>query len=400
MNKIKIIFCTIFIGFITITGIGTLNNKNQTSEAENRTLTTFPEFDLSQLSDSTYLDSISTAVADQLEWRSNFVKLYFAFNKNILNQTYIGSVVMGKDEVLFNGPIQITNYETYKENIKKGAKLINDVNEVARQYGTKLIVLNIPRKDYVLKDYLPSYYPDVTEQYLECLEIEKSSLSDDISVIDAYSLFMENMEKDNSLYYFYNDHHINAIGNDLILSEIMKIVNAEYPQVEQYRLNQYDILYKQVSGSFNKKIAMAANAPDEVLNLVPKGWDIEYTRYDNGELSETPIINADSNTYSGTFMGGNYGETVVETNREELPSIIYCGSSYTNGLEALSVPSFDNMYSLDFRNNTTDNTLVDYIKQWQPEYVVLISAQSTATFKYSHLLNHLGLDKNIDEAEE
>ena len=92
-------------------------------------------------------------------------------------------------------------------------------------------------------------------------------------------------------------------------------------------------------------------------------------------------------------MGDNFGETIVKTDKEDLPSIYYCGSSFTNVLEAMSVPSFKNMYSTDLRFNDTEYTMMDYIDKFQPEYVVFISGQSTATFNASHIKTHLGLDK-------
>jgi hypothetical protein len=393
VKYIQIIFCTIIIAFLGIVGICTLDNKVASSQDEMRTYTMFPELDYSKLTDVDYLTQIGDAFTDQLEWRWSFVKGYFTLTKDILHQSTLGSIVVGKDQVLFNEPINIKNWSKYKKNVKKGAELLNEIAEEASQYGTKLIVLDAPRRDVALRNYVPSWYPDITDQYEECVAIQRETLDDSIELIDIKALFDENNPEGDNRYWYYNDHHINCFGGELVLSEIIKIVQKDYPQVEQKTLDDYQITYRQVYGALNRKIGLSATAPDEPLNLLPDGWEINYERWDDGELTNAPIFGVDTETYSESYMGDNYGETIVKTDKEDLPSIYYCGSSFTNVLEAMSVPSFKNMYSTDLRYNDTGKTMMDYIKEFQPEYVVFVSGQSTATFNYKHLKMHLGVNK-------
>lgn len=400
MKQIQRCFIGVFLLFIAVIGFCTLDNDIATNPDEMRDYSRFPEMgSYSDVVDVEFLNKIDSAFSDQLEWRDSMVKSYYNLQVNVMNQSYVGSVVIGKDNVLFNGPIDVKNWNSYKKNIKKGAELINDVADKAKQYGTKLIVLDIPRRDISMSEYLPSYYPKLGDKYDECLDVQKEALSDDVYLIDAKELFEKNNTTGENLYWYYNDHHINATGNDLILSEIIKIVNKDYPDVKQKTLDDYEIENTQVYGALNRKIGLAASAPDEILWLEPDGWKVDYTRIDNGKESKKGVLNRvdehGQRTYSVTYMGNNFGETVVETdNDDKMPSIFYCGSSFSNALESLSVPSFKNMYSVDFRYNSTSNTLEDYIEKWKPEYVVLISGQSTATFNLKHLKTHLGINKN------
>lgn len=394
MKYIQIIFCTVVIAFLGIIGVCTLDNRIPSSEDEMRTYTMFPELDYKKLTDVNYLNQIGDAFTDQMEWRWNFVKGYFTLTKDVLHQSTVGDIVVGKEEVLFNKPLQIKNWKKYKKNVKKSAELINEAAREAAKYGTKMIVIDAPRRDISLTKYTPSYYPDISEKYEECLKIQKETLDDSIEVIDVKELFEKNNPEGDNRFWYYNDHHINCRGGELVLSEIIKIVQKDYPQVEQKTLDDYKIVKRQVYGALNRKIGLTAKAPDEELNLIPDGWTMNYERWDEGERTDNPIFGEDTNTYSLSYMGNNYGETIVKTDKENLPSIYYCGSSFTNVLEAMSVPSFKNMYSTDLRFNDTDNTMIDYIKKFKPEYVVFISGQSTATFNHKHVLTHLGLNKN------
>lgn len=400
MKYIKIIFCTLFIAFLSVIGICTLDNRTPSSEDEMRSYTMFPELDYSRLTDVDYLNQIGDAFTDQMEWRWNFVKGYFTLTKDILHQTTVGDVIVGKDEILFNKPLSVSNWKKYQ---KKLADTTEELNKMAREaydkYGTKTIVVTIPRRDISMNNYTPSYYPDYTKEYEACLAVEREALDDSIYLIDAKELFdANNPEKDNRFWY-YNDHHINCYGGELILSEIIKIVQEDYPEVEQKTLDDYNVVSRKVYGALNRKIGLTADAPEEALNLIPDGWEMHYERWDEGERTDRQIFDPEANTYSTAYMGSNYGETIVKTDKENLPSIYYSGSSFTNVLEAMSVPSFQNMYSTDFRFNDTDKDMMDYIDEYQPEYVVFISGQSTATFNHKHMRTHLGIDKDNAELD-
>ena len=270
MKYIQIVFCTVIIGFLGVIGFCTLDNRIPSSQDEMRSYTMFPELDYSRLTDVDYLNQIGDAFTDQMEWRWKFVKGYFVLNKNILKQTSLGDIVVGKEQVLFNKPIQVSSWKKYKENIKRGAKLLNDVAAEASKYGTKMIVVDAPRRDVALQNYVPSWYPDITEEYEECLEVQKEALDDSIEIIDVKELFDKNNPEGDNRYWYYNDHHINCRGGELVMSEIIRIVQKDYPQVEQKTLDDYQIIKRQVYGALNRKIGLSATAPDEELNLITR----------------------------------------------------------------------------------------------------------------------------------
>ena len=70
-------------------------------------------------------------------------------------------------------------------------------------------------------------------------------------------------------------------------------------------------------------------------------------------------------------MGGDIAETVIQTNRSELPDILIFGDSYTNAVETFLYASFNEMRSLDLRHYR-EMALLDYVRLHQPDIVVCL----------------------------
>ena len=191
--------------------------------------------------------------------------------------------------------------------------------------------------------------------------------------------------------YYQTDHHLNIRGGYYIFENIISRVNKDGYNIKLNKLeDEYDIYERVINGSYNRKIGQREASKNEELVLVPKTATLKYTRLDDKEVSKTPIF-GDGNTYAEAYMGGDYAETVVETNNDKAPNILYVGSSYTNVLESLSVYKFNKMVSIDYRDNKTGMSIADYVKEYDIDYVVFICAQSTSSLSVSSMREHLGL---------
>ena len=99
-----------------------------------------------------------------------------------------------------------------------------------------------------------------------------------------------------------------------------------------------------------------------------------YQRWDNGERTDAPLlqlpVGVDTIQYAA-YMGGDVGETIIRTDRPELPNILIVGDSFTNPVEALLVGSFNEIRSLDFRKYT-DMTLTEYLQTYPADVVVVM----------------------------
>ena len=73
----------------------------------------------------------------------------------------------------------------------------------------------------------------------------------------------------------------------------------------------------------------------------------------------------------GLYMGGDIAETVIRTDRPELPNALIFGDSFTNPVECLAYYSFNELRSVDLRHYTVQS-LSDYIAAYQPDVVLCV----------------------------
>lgn len=387
MNKQKIIqicFCVVIITIITIMGILTLMNDNTLSKKEGRALTTFPKITLEKLIDDDFYEECINAFADQLAFREDLIKWYYLFNL----QKYVGDVIKGEDNQLFLSPLIIENEQDYIKKLTSVAK--NELSNVANDVqaaGSKFIFISVPRKDVVMEEYLPGSYIKGTQSYLKYVDVVKNNVCNKVEVIDAYDILKGNVEKP----YYATDHHMNIRGAYEIFEQIVQRVNSDGYNIKLESLeDEFDIHKQVLNGSYNRKIGQSVNAGEEELTLTYKNKDLQYIRKESGKVVTTPVFGKD-NTYASAYMGADYPETVITTNNDEAPNILFVGSSYTNILEALSVCKFKTMVSIDYRDNNTKKSISDYVKEYNIDYTIFICAQQTDSLSVSWIKQHLGL---------
>lgn len=374
MNKIiKKIFIITFFSILLFFMITTVFNNEKISMTERRNLKTFPSFSLKNLTNKKYYDDLTEAFSDQLELRSYLIKGYFLFQF----QHYYGDAVIGKNKQLYSASSKELN-KKYYDNLEKSIKKIN--NKV-KDIDAKFIFLSIPRKDAYMEKDLPSNYNSSKDIYVKQVNTVKNNLSKDIVFIDAYDVF-----KENNIYncYYSNDHHITPRCAYLLYKEINK-----YTFTKSYNLEEeFSINKTIVNGTYNRQLGQSVKSKEEDLYLVPKK-NIKYKRYENDKLSNKKIYGK-GNSYEDAYMEGDNAYTRVETNSLNKSNIMFVGSSYTNIQEALAVPSYNRMISIDYRHNKTGKSIKYYVDKYDIDYVVFMPAQSSNAFSIEKLNLYIG----------
>lgn len=376
MKKVEKIFVILFFCILCFFSVTTLFNNQKVSWLEQRKLTTFPKFSINKLTNKDYYDELTDAFSDQLELREQLVKGYFLFQF----QRYYGKVAIGKNNQMYTASQQQVS-NSYYDDLKDTIKL---VNEEAEKLDAKFIFLSVPRKDaYMTKD-LPSNYNSSKDVYKKQVQITHDNLNKDIIFIDAYEVF----ENNNQYYCYYStDHHVTPRCAYSLYKEINK-----YTGVSSYELEEkFEIGQTIVNGSYNRQVGQKVKHQAEDLYLIPKE-NISYTRYEDGQLSDKEIYGK-GKTYKVSYMGGDNAFTRVVTKNND-KNIMFVGSSYTNILEALSIPSYKEMVSIDYRHNETGNSIKYYVDKYDIDYVVFIPSQSNNSFQISKIKLHLGLNNN------
>ncbi len=374
MEKIiKKIFVFSFIIILAFFMIFTLPNNKKYSMVERRNLTIFPKFNVNSIISKEYYEKLTSAFSDQLALRKYLVKGYFLFNF----QRYFGDAVIGKNNQLYS-PSEIRPNKTYYEELKDTIKL---VNEESKKINAQFIFLSIPRKDAYMINDLPNNYNSSLEIYKKQVEITKKNLDSDIIFIDAMEVF-----KKNNMYYCYysNDHHITPRCAYLLLKEI----NDNLGIVTYSFENTFDVKQAVVNGAYSRQLGQTVKSKMEDLYIVPK-INIDYIRYENNKRSNKTVFGK-GNSYEEAYMEGDNAYTKVITDIKNGEKILYVGSSYTNILEALSVPSYEQVSSIDYRHNKTKKHINDYVSENDINYVVFIPAQSNNSYSISQIKMHLG----------
>ena len=384
VNFIKKIFCGLVFFVVFAIGILTISNENEYSVYEARALTKFPKFNITNFFNDNIYQVYTDAFSDQLIGKNILVKLFFLVNPH----KYFGDIALGKDGQLYPNPLVVEDDTEYVKSLEN--VISRDINTVAdniNELGASFIFVAIPRKDIVMKEYLPKSYLDGTKSYLKYIDIIKNKKNDNVYLIDSYELFNE----DTNINPFYKtDHHLNIRGGYAIFEEIISFVNVKHNVNIDLLENEYIIKKVKVNGSYNRKTGEAIVPVLEEHNLVPRNNKLRYTRYDNGQKSLIPIFGNDI-TYASAYMGTDYGETVVKTNLKDAPNILYVGTSYTNVLESLSCYKFNTMVSIDYRHNNTGKSIEDYVKEYDIDYVVFIPAEPYDPFRIDAITQQLGL---------
>lgn len=378
MKYVKYLFCSLFIFILFFFFFTTINNNESVSSLEKRNLKTFPKLTMESILNGSYMEDVTTAFSDQLELRNYLIKGYYLFQF----QRYNGDVVIGNNNELYAAYQRVGNISKEKNNIKKSTELIN---KVASGIDAKFIFLSIPRKDAVEKANLPDSYISSSYVYEESIKEVKANLNSNITLIDAYDIF--NNDNSNKKYYYMQDHHITPYGAELLYKEIIKSLNDD--RVNIYDLSSYRVGTTIINGSFNNQIGQSVKPIPEELYIIPK-FEIDYIRYEDETISDLKVYD-EANTYEYAYMKGDHAYTVIDTNRNNLPNILYVGSSFTNILEALSVPSFNKMVSIDYRHNKSGNGINYYVDKYNIDYVVFVPSQSNNAFSSGMIKTHLGL---------
>jgi hypothetical protein len=195
-----------------------------------------------------------------------------------------------------------------------------------------------------------------------------------LSGIDMREVFLA--EGGVELYYQKTDHHFNFAGAFLTYQTICKEL-AKLGIVVPV-LSEEDIEFCELPqpflGSRARKVYGVTPVEDKIFIYKPEKA-LEFSRYDNGQevtaaVFDLPESIDDEITFL-VYMGGDKAETIIKTNRPELPKLLIFGDSFTNPLETLLYASFDETRSIDLRYYK-DMEILEYILDYRPDVVILV----------------------------
>lgn len=373
----QVAFLACFLAVILAVPAGTLLfSKNNTSAYyENRALAEWPEITAEGILDGSLAQSLETWYSDHAPGRATLLKMDTFLSMDVLHRPVVNDIVTTQDVLLPFLDYSEYTPAAYEATVSSMSEPFSKLNQYIEETGGSFYFVGFPEQRIYFEDEFPDYLNNHENEAEAADTIFREALEDEgIAFLDMGEVYDDLGHPAD--FYSTVDHHYNYYGAYAAYRSILDTLAADGWDLPV--LTEEDFTFRELPnpyiGSRNRKLYNLW--PNEDRAVIAELKDpIAYTRYDNGELSDKPLYVLpaadDLPTTYNLYMGGDFGETILETNRAELPDVLVFGDSFTNALETLFYTSFDEMRSLDLRHYT-DKTLRDYITNYQPDIVICV----------------------------
>ena len=351
--------------------------KNRYSYYENRNLSAFPEITAESVLSGQVFDDLETLFCDYAAGRTTALKAVTWCDLNVFHRPVVNDIVVTDDALLEQ---LYTMPDTADDIARKAADVAADnaaLRDQIEAYGGHYCYIAVPCQYAYYEDEYPSYLENrsaYTAAELAALNsamdvqgithVDMGPIFDSLGHLPAFSSKVDN--------------HYGLRGAYETYRAAVQALNDAYGLALSFPEEGADVTFSALPnpymGSRTRKL-LGLRGNDEKLLTAAFREDIPFTRFDNGgEVAATvyalPATDTEPLTY-GLYMGGDIAETVLRTDRPELPSVLIFGDSFTNPVESLAYYSFDELRSIDLRHYTAQS-LSDHIATYKPDVVLCI----------------------------
>ncbi|MEI3500938.1 MAG: hypothetical protein V8Q39_05485 [Anaerovoracaceae bacterium] len=390
----EILMIGVFAVFITVSMAVTLSNRDETySYFENRLYATVPEVTAESVAGGEFFSGLESFLCDHAAGRQILLKAKTYTDARILRRPVVNDVVVTGDVLLPYNPYEKTDKMQIAQQAESMAAQHGKLREQIESYGGSYIYTAVPCQYVCYENSYPSYLnsrKEFTEAEISTLTASMEKYG--VSMIDMLPVFERTAEGaadrsvtdggsdnvNNRLFYSSAvDNHYSLEGAYVTYREIIDRINDQtgyslkYPAGDEITFSEVPEPYL---GSRQRKL-MGVIPWDEHLKKAVFRSEIPFTRMDNGQAVEASVYSdaafEDGKVTYSLYMGGDIPETVIDTNRPELPSVLIYGDSFTNAVETLAYYSFDEMRSIDMRYYK-EMSVSQYIDKYKPDIVICI----------------------------
>lgn len=376
-NISSLLFIISFILILVSISLATTFAPIETySYYENRNLAGFPKMNTESVLSGQWGADMDKYLTDHAAWREQMMIADTVINMYLLKQPLVNDVIIAEDCLL---PVVVdwkTNTSYITEDAISVTNNILSAKEATESYGGSYFCVAVPCQYVFYNDKYP-WYVNNREAYtrLSLEALSQNMQQAGISFLDVGKKF-EDMGWPEYLASAI-DNHFSIYGAYLTYVQMMERILAETDydldmlEEGEYRITELPNPY--LGANARKLLDLWPH--EEHLGILEPNTPIPFIRKDNHQQVASTVYSLPEDSredvlYS-VYMGGDIGLTEIDTGREELPSILIYGDSFTNAVECIAYYSFDKMYSIDQRHYT-ENTLEEFIAQHQPEIVVCI----------------------------
>lgn len=298
-------------------------------------------------------------------------------NERLLGCPVVNQVVVKDDLLLPFLPYEELDAEKLGERAERLADNLASVRDVTEACGGQFLYVTLPCQYAVFS----SEYPDWLNNRAELTALSCGSLflaldERKVDWLDLGELLLQPGTRDRAT--LRTDNHFSMFGAYLTYRAVVQHINKSRSQpLAVLEPGEFTLrtLPNPFLGSRSRKLFALDGLPER-LSIFEPLQPVPFRRWGNGallapEVYALPASEEEPVDYNTLYMGGDYAETVIQTGREELPSVLIYGDSFTNAVECMLYYSFGRMHSLDLRFYR-QQSLGEYIEAYRPDYVICL----------------------------
>lgn len=375
MKRMAELFITVcFLAFLVIgLAVTVLRPRETVSFYENRALAGFPRPTVQSVGDGSFATQFEVYLDDHAALRSSMLFAKCRLDL-LLHRPVVNGIVVTEDPLLpFLSPA-FPEWDNITAIAASYADRLKGVSDAAAEYGGYFCYVGVPCQYSYFEDEYPWYlYNRADLSEMSTVALAQEAAARGVNYLDIRAAFDE-MGRPDSFGSLIDNHYTMEgafAAYQLIMEKVQADTGLDFPIMREDDMI-FETLPHEYMGSRERRLLDIVRR-DEPLTAAYPRQEIPFTRTDNG-FPSPPVINsvpdsADQSLTYTMYMGGDIANTVIDTHREELPTILIYGDSFTNALESVAYLSFDEMHSVDLRYYT-GMSLTEYIREFQPDIVI------------------------------
>lgn len=348
--------------------------EKKVSYYENRALAQKPELTRENVLSGQYFSGWDTWLSDHIIGRNTILKSYARIQRALPKVEANNIIETDSGALLIMASPEQYKLEEQEAIMDKKTDELKALAGHVQDYGGLFCYVGVPGQRYVYYDEYPEYL-SIGRSLVDYCE---GRVFDALAETDAVAVNMREVfdaTGDAKRYFSALDNHYNYDGVLLTYRTLMQAINERMDTpLKVYEDDElvFHTEEKEFFGSYSRRICNLQARKEHLVWAEPRE-SVPFTREDyhvavpaNTFEQPDPVVS----TYAG-YMGGDMGETVIRTGRDDLPSVLMFGDSFTNPLEGLIYASCGEFRSLDFRHYSA-MTLYEYIDLYQPDIVIAV----------------------------
>ncbi len=370
-------FLAVLLAVLAAVPLGTAlwSHRETTAYYENRSLAKRPALTWEGLWDGGFAADFESWYSDHAPGRTTLLKADTALQMKVLRRPVVNEVVTTQEVLLPAMEYSEWSRRAYEETMPPIAANYGKLNRHIQDCGGSFYFVGFPEQRVYFQDRFPAYMNSHRREAQAADESFQTALEGaGIRFLNMGEVY--DRQGRPADYYSAVDHHYNYYGAYAAYRAILDTLAADgwdLPVLTEEDLDFQELPNPYIGSRSRKLYNLWPNEERAVIGVQRR--PVAFTRTDNGQPSDKPLFvlpaAEDLPTTYNLYMGGDFGETILETGRPELPNVLIYGDSFTNALETLLYASFNETRILDLRHYD-EQSLRDYIAAYRPEIVLCI----------------------------